>query len=114
MNWDDASSFCKNHGMNLIAIDTPTQLKNVKTVVEQNKIYGQIWTSGTDFGHENIFVWSSNGQLFDYIPWHLKEPNNFQNEGEDCVTLALRSNKFGLNDEVCSRIFKVICSSELN
>lgn len=100
--------------MNLITIDTPTQLKNVLKIINENHLSSQsFWTSGTDLGHENIFVWSSNGQLFDYVPWHSNEPNSWEGNIEDCVTLRLKNNKFGLNDEKCNRIFDVICSVEL-
>lgn len=97
--------------MNLITINTPTQLKNVKTIAKENQLNTEsIWTSGTDKEHGNIFVWSSNGQLFDYVPWHTNEPNNF--DVEDCVTLVSWNGKFGLNDYDCDAKLEVICSME--
>lgn len=97
--------------MNLIAIDTPTQFENAKTVAKQNHIKTEsIWTSGTDLGHENIFVWSSNGQLFDYVPWHTNEPNNYS--VEDCVTFVHWYEKYALNDDDCSKKYDFICSME--
>lgn len=99
--------------MNLISINTPTQLKNVLTIVEKNKLVSQqFWTSGTDEGHENIFVWSANGQLFDYVPWHPGQPDS--NGVENCVVITPWNNdtNYRLNDDGCYKDFLYICSRE--
>lgn len=100
--------------MKLIAIDTARQFKNVVNIAKHFKTNDAVWTSGTDGGHENIFVWTSSDTCFDKALWHTNEPNNGSGDrSQDCVIFVSRKNKFGLDDDWCDRKHNFICSAEL-
>lgn len=98
--------------MELVSIINEEQYDNVRRVIiesnhtELEDIY---WTSGVDLGNENNFFWTSNGDFFDFEPWHHNQPDNANND-EHCIELRNWNNVYKLNDNNCNARIYFICS----
>lgn len=98
--------------MELVTIDSELRFENVMQVIkeanhtESEDIY---WTSGVDLGNEDNFYWVSNGESFEFEPWHHNQPDNAGNN-ENCVELRNWNNSYRFNDNNCEAKNYFICS----
>lgn len=100
--------------MDLISINTPVKYENALLAIQQsgrNTKVDKYWTSGTDIFSEDNFFWVSNGEAFDYEPWHNHQPDNGKYGAENCVELKWWNDVYKLNDNNCDAKIYFICSS---
>lgn len=100
--------------MELISINKPEIYEGALEAIynsDYNSEIDKYWTSGTDIFKEDVFFWASNGELFDYQPWHKNQPDNGSNNKEHCVELKYSKNIYKLNDNNCKTKNHFICVS---
>lgn len=100
--------------MELISITTPEIYEGALSAIHNSDYNSEIdkyWTSGTDIFKEDVFFWASNGELFDYQPWHKNQPDNGSNNKEHCVELKYSKSVYRLNDNNCKTKNHFICVS---
>lgn len=103
--------------MDLISINSPEIYKGALEAIDKSDYDSEVdqyWTSGTDIFKENSFFWVTNGELFDYQPWHKNQPDNGSNNKEHCVELKYSKSVFKLNDNNCKTKNHFICISSVN
>lgn len=100
--------------MELISINKPEIYEGALEAIynsDYNSEIDKYWTSGTDIFKEDVFFWASNGELFDYQPWHKNQPDNGSNNKEHCVELKYSKSVYKLNDNNCKTKNHFICVS---
>lgn len=96
--------------MHLVTIQSPSELLNARSVMEQAGLENDIlWTDAVDLGSENNFYWQSSGEKMDYSPWHETQPDN-GGGNENCAGIVKWFKNIRLNDDDCSKAFHFICS----
>lgn len=76
---------------------------------------GHFWTSGSNLGDKNQWVWLSTGNNIVFANWHPGEPNGLNadrvNVSENCIELRHAKEGFTWNDLNCFAEFYFICES---
>ncbi len=67
------------------------------------------WTSGSDDGHEGLWVWTSTGKQSSYTNWLAGEPNNVQNVEHYLGKNAKSFSKW--NDHLGTKTMYAICEA---
>ncbi|KAJ8940568.1 hypothetical protein NQ318_012967 [Aromia moschata] len=107
-----AMQFCRQQGMELVSI--PTQAVNdwIARTAEELGLRGNFWTSGTNLGDLNQWVWLSTGENVVYTNWYPTEPSNLvkDNVTENCIEIR-HFGEFRWNDLSCRWDAYFICES---
>ncbi|KAJ8940569.1 hypothetical protein NQ318_012968 [Aromia moschata] len=113
-NFFRAMQYCRQQGMQLVSI--PNQAVNDrlgKFAEEIGSHNGHFWTSGTNLGDVDQWMWLSTGNNIVYTNWHTGEPTlkNSVNESENCVEARHFGKGFTWNDLRCEIEAYFICES---
>ncbi|XP_050706147.1 spore coat protein SP96-like [Eriocheir sinensis] len=98
-NWDQARSYCRTYGGDLVKITSQGE----NQFIGQN-IKNKVWIGINDQKNENVFVWT-DGSRPGYTAWEKGQPDDFL--GEDCVEMWTKS--FGWNDIPCTHKLGTVC-----
>ncbi|XP_057654302.1 C-type lectin 37Db-like [Diorhabda carinulata] len=115
-NFFKAMQFCRQQGMQLLSISSREEDNRIGNFLRQNGLaHRRYWTSGTNFGDRNQWIWLSTGQDFTFTNWPPGEPS-FKNTDheENCVeylSWGKPHNGFAWNDIDCMKEFYFICES---
>merc|ERR1712179_256552 len=108
--WDKANDFCHSNGANLVEIRSVGAMEYVKMMLDfiddhENPQYW--WTSGTDLGVENRWVWQVSLQEVGPYVWFSGQPNADGN----CLYLHPDKNYMG-GDADCANQYRPICEQK--
>ncbi|XP_016417054.1 CD209 antigen-like protein E [Sinocyclocheilus rhinocerous] len=103
-SWSDSRQYCRDHGADLIIINTEEKQRHISSFIKES-----VWIGLSDTENEGNMKWVDNSQMKQGY-WARGEPNNFQGRNEDCIELMpsdLILNNW--NDRSCSEKKKGIC-----
>lgn len=115
-NFFKAMQFCRQQGMQLLSISSREEDKRIGNFLKENGIaHRRYWTSGTNFGDPNQWIWLSTGQDFTFTNWAPGNPS-YKNldHAENCVeylSWGKPHNGPAWNDIDCMKDFYFICES---
>ncbi|XP_056311290.1 C-type lectin lectoxin-Thr1-like [Danio aesculapii] len=102
-SWSDSRQFCRDHGADLVIINTEEKQKLIMSSIDE-----RVWIGLSDTEDEGNMTWVDNSPLNQGF-WMEWEPNNADGN-EDCVELMLPSHAIkNWNDLKCSEMRKGIC-----
>ncbi|XP_050960353.1 CD209 antigen-like protein C isoform X1 [Labeo rohita] len=103
LNWADSRQYCRDHGGDLVIINTEEKQRFIFSLVEE-----RVWIGLSDREQEGNMKWVDNSPLNEGF-WLGGEPNN-QDGNEDCVELIPSHPVLNSwNDLPCSKMKKGIC-----
>lgn len=104
--WADAKTVCEIRGGQLASV-----LSEGEQVALEEAAWGLAemdwWIGLNDLEKEDTFVWL-DGTSPEYIHWWENEPNDYGEQGEDCVAIAWWAWGYW-NDAICWEQFPFIC-----
>ena len=111
-SWSLARAYCETYQMQLVSIETKEEDQAIlKKWPIKDASQEQYWTSGSDFGHEGLWVWTSTGKSFTYTNWAQDEPNNGGGD-QNYLTMGYGSDP-KWDDERETRAYPSICEARL-
>jgi len=72
-DWFAADLYCKNHGMDLVSIESQEEQNKLIPLLEAGHLY---WTSGSQEQGGRQWIWSATGQSFSYANWNEGKPDS--------------------------------------
>ncbi|XP_051560238.1 CD209 antigen-like isoform X4 [Myxocyprinus asiaticus] len=104
-SWSDSRQYCRDHGGDLVIINTEEKQRYISSLVK-----GRVWIGLSDIEKEGNMKWVDNSPLTKGF-WDTNEPNDDQGN-EDCVeVLSSKSSLNNWNDFPCSEKRKWICEN---
>ncbi|XP_016349777.1 CD209 antigen-like protein E [Sinocyclocheilus anshuiensis] len=103
-SWSDSRQYCRDHGADLIIINTEEKQRHISSFIKES-----MWIGLSDTENEGNMKWVDNSPMKQGF-WPRGQPNNFQGGNEDCIELMpsdLILNNW--NDLPCSKKRKGIC-----
>ncbi|XP_050961374.1 uncharacterized protein LOC127162621 [Labeo rohita] len=102
-SWSDSRKYCKDHGADLVIINSEEKQKFIASFTTE-----RVWIGLSDTEQQGNMKWVDNSQLKQGF-WFEGEPNN-QGGNEDCIELNYnRETLNSWNDESCSVKKKGVC-----
>ncbi|XP_026113198.1 CD209 antigen-like protein C [Carassius auratus] len=108
LSWSASRQYCKNHGADLVIINTEEKQRFISSLVSE-----RVWIGLSDTENEGTMKWVDNSALKQGF-WIKGEPNNYGGT-EDCIELNYNrmqkewSPLKSWNDISCSETKKGIC-----
>ncbi|XP_048051388.1 CD209 antigen-like protein C isoform X1 [Megalobrama amblycephala] len=102
-SWSESRQYCRDHGGDLVIIDTEEKQKSISSLIKE-----RVWIGLTDIENEGNMTWVDNSTLRQGF-WLSGEPND-QGGSEDCIELMPENPVLNnWNDLPCSLKRKGIC-----
>ncbi|XP_058639680.1 CD209 antigen-like protein E isoform X2 [Onychostoma macrolepis] len=107
-NWSDSRQYCREHGGDLIIINTEEKQRFISSFIKE-----RVWIGLSDTENEGNMTWVNNSTLKQGF-WIKDEPND-GGGNEDCIELNYLREQQGWsplnswNDRLCSEMIKGIC-----
>ncbi|XP_051511691.1 L-selectin-like [Myxocyprinus asiaticus] len=107
MSWNNSRKWCQTNYTDVVMVHN----ENVTRFLINNlpQISGSYYWIGIK-KIDGIWTWVANGQVVDYQPWAINEPNNVKSN-ENCVEMyiSISENNGKWNDEGCEKEKLPIC-----
>ncbi|KTF93068.1 hypothetical protein cypCar_00014661 [Cyprinus carpio] len=103
-SWSDSRQYCRDHGGDLVIINTEEKQRHISSFIKES-----VWIGLSDSENEGNMKWVDNSPLNQGY-WSPGEPNSFQGTNEDCTELIpTRDSVSNWNDLPCSVTLKWVC-----
>ncbi|KAK9981645.1 hypothetical protein ABG768_001169 [Culter alburnus] len=100
-SWSESRQYCRNHGGDLVIIDTEEKQKSISSFIKE-----RVWIGLSKIENKGNMKWVDNSTLKDGF-WY--EQRNNAGGNEDCVELMPLDTIQNWNDLPCSEKRKGIC-----
>ena len=100
LTWREAEASCVSIEGHLLSITSPPEYQYIANKIEEENIGTLMWLGLNDIKKESFWEWS-DGSAINFVNWQDGQPNNYQDQGEDCVAIVPSSNKWG--DTPCNK-----------
>ncbi|XP_072020262.1 macrophage mannose receptor 1-like [Amphiura filiformis] len=102
----DARTRCRILGGDLVSIHDANENDFVLNLVASAGVTEySVWIGLNDLALQNSFDWTDDS-VVDFTSWNANEPNNFGDNGEDCVEMFSNG---AWNDQVCDDLVPSVC-----
>ncbi|XP_059422833.1 hepatic lectin-like [Carassius carassius] len=101
-SWSDSRQYCRDHGADLVIINTEEKQRLISSLVSE-----RVWIGLSDIENEGNMIWVDNSTMNQTF-WFEEEPNN-AGGNEDCIELIPSETILNWNDLPCSENRKGIC-----
>ncbi|KAJ8919406.1 hypothetical protein NQ315_016499 [Exocentrus adspersus] len=106
VNFLQANLFCKLMDMHLITIQSKEENDEVNTILQNNNVTGDYWSSATRMFDGNTWIWMSTAKSLQYKNWGPGQPNN---KNDHCILLTKANGDLIWNDRNCNCRFFFLC-----
>ncbi|CAH1796402.1 unnamed protein product [Owenia fusiformis] len=110
--WDDADSYCKNTGANLVTISDEKEQSFIFSLLSVDKLQSPAWIGLSDKMVPGTFRWSDNWPI-QYANWDKGQPSGTQTDDGDgdtdggCVYFDSETGRW--NDVKCTTKYPSVC-----